>query len=146
MIGSVVPVHRVILRSHAVSTPLVVDTGRVLSNIEVLQRSLVLVVTVILTTYDTEESRCKYAIGCMMYISGLPIALPMAVHYRESPGTGPVLLKVVRWTGASYSGNPVNQLACAYLVTATTAHTVDTCFKRRESWLVDMTCTFPFFV
>ena len=102
MLGHVVPVHQVILRSHAVSTPLVVDTGRVLSNIEVLQRSLVLVVTVILTTYDTEESRCKYAIGCMMYISGLPIALPMAVHYRESPGTGPVLLKVVRWTGASY--------------------------------------------
>ena len=31
------------------------------------------------------------------------------VHYRESAGTGPVVLKVAQQTGASYSGNPMDQ-------------------------------------
>ena len=35
------------------------------------------------------------------------------VHYRESVGTGPVVLKVGQQTGALYSGNPMDQLMCA---------------------------------
>ena len=36
------------------------------------------------------------------------------VYYRESAGTGPpVVLKVVRVTGAAYSGITMNQLICA---------------------------------
>ena len=37
------------------------------------------------------------------------------IHYRESAGTGPEALTVAQQTGASYSGNSVDQLICAPL-------------------------------
>ena len=37
------------------------------------------------------------------------------VHYRDLTGTGPVILKVARWTGAFYSGNHMDQFTCVPL-------------------------------
>ena len=36
-------------------------------------------------------------------------------HYCKSAGTGPVVLNVAWWTGASYSVNPMDQFMCAWL-------------------------------
>ena len=37
------------------------------------------------------------------------------VHCRDSSGIGPVILKVVRVTGAAYSGNSIDQFLSAAL-------------------------------
>ena len=41
--------------------------------------------------------------------------VPMGVHCLESTGTGPVVLKVVRVTGAAFSGIITNPFLCASL-------------------------------
>ena len=47
--------------------------------------------------------------------SGRAILSTDGVYRRESTGTGPEVLKVVRVTGVVYSGNPMNQIMCAPL-------------------------------